>query len=119
MANSIEPVCCELCSWPFVHLHRINPGNWGGKYESGNVIELCPNHHVAIHFLMRWFHRGGKLKNEYEEEQLLYYLRDKALRLFWETEVKPVVIKRMQAEGRWHPYVRTLPAKKESETESA
>lgn len=26
--------------------HRIKPGKKGGKYLPGNVIGLCPNHHV-------------------------------------------------------------------------
>jgi hypothetical protein len=41
------PFFCFIpgCPWPDTDLHRIVPGSEGGKYEDGNVIPLCPNHH--------------------------------------------------------------------------
>jgi hypothetical protein len=99
---------CELCGFPFVHRHRIKPGIWGGEYTSLNTVYLCPNHHVAIHLVMRWFHKG-RLPTEAQDRQLVFYMQDKALWAFWADTVRDVVIQRMREEGRWHPYVRTLP----------
>lgn len=98
---------CDLCGHVYAHVHRITPGCWGGRYELSNIVELCPNHHAAVHLLMKWFHRG--LGTEDEEERLEEYMSDRELMSFWLEAVKPAVIRRMVAEGRWHPYIRTLP----------
>lgn len=46
---SLAPNYCEIpfCRYDIVvQKHRIVPGRDGGKYRLGNVIALCPNHHV-------------------------------------------------------------------------
>lgn len=100
---------CEVCGHAFGQRHRINPGSWGGTYDSGNVAWLCPNHHAAIHLLMKWY--GRRLARMGESENLRYtaYFDDLDFVRFFNTYVKPVVIERLKAEGKWHPYVRTLP----------
>lgn len=45
----LVPPVCEIpeCGYDIhVTKHRIKPGRKGGKYIAGNVIGLCPNHHV-------------------------------------------------------------------------
>lgn len=47
--QTVSPNYCEIpdCGWSIiVQRHRIKPGRDGGKYEMGNVISLCPNHHA-------------------------------------------------------------------------
>lgn len=47
--NGLIPSYCEIPGCDFNSLitkHRIKPGRRGGKYIPGNVIGLCPNHHV-------------------------------------------------------------------------
>jgi len=47
--KNLIPTVCEIpnCGYDvFVARHRIKPGKKGGKYVAGNVIGLCPNHHV-------------------------------------------------------------------------
>lgn len=46
--RSLTPEHCEIegCDWEHkIQRHRITPGRDGGKYKTGNVIALCPNHH--------------------------------------------------------------------------
>jgi len=46
--RALTPTACEMpgCGYDrIVQRHRILPGSEGGKYTSGNVIALCPNHH--------------------------------------------------------------------------
>lgn len=47
--RGLIPNYCEIPGCDFKALvtkHRIKPGRRGGKYVQGNVIGLCPNHHV-------------------------------------------------------------------------
>jgi hypothetical protein len=47
--KDLIPEVCEIpgCGYTiFVTRHRIKPGRKGGKYVPGNVIGLCPNHHI-------------------------------------------------------------------------
>lgn len=47
--RGLIPDYCEIPGCEFDALitkHRIKPGRRGGKYIAGNVIGLCPNHHV-------------------------------------------------------------------------
>ena len=30
-------------------IHRLIPGKQGGKYETGNMFAICPNHHAETH----------------------------------------------------------------------
>lgn len=42
---------CLYCGKPSpgLHLHRIIYGSHGGKYEVGNCVQLCGDHHELIH----------------------------------------------------------------------
>lgn len=106
---------CELCGHCYGQLHRLTPGCWGGTYDDGNVAWLCPNHHHAIHFMMAWYYcsnDGPRYKGNAEvyEERLCTYMADRELQGLWCKQVKPIVNQRLIKEGRYHPYVRTLPA---------
>jgi hypothetical protein len=110
---------CELCKHCYAQAHRLNPGCWGGRYEDKNVVWLCPNHHQAIHFLMSWYYcespRGPVFEPKAEEHRLFLekrfdaYHTDGPLLQLWLSVVKPIVKDRLIAEGRYHPYQRTLP----------
>lgn len=91
---------CELCGHVFGQKHRIHPGVWGGEYSEGNVIYLCPNHHAAIHFLMRYRHRGPLLDGD-DQDRLEEYLLDPDLSRFWTDIVEPIVLAHMVDEGTW------------------
>jgi hypothetical protein len=99
---------CEICGYIYGQRHRLCPRIWGGEYVSENVAWLCPNHHTAIHLILKWY--GRRLENMNENEQARYeaYFCDREFMKFFNIVVKPIVIKRLQAEGLWHPYVRTL-----------
>lgn len=98
---------CELCGHPHAHRHRIKPGIWGGRYVHENVVQLCPNHHAAIHFLMAWY-LGSVRKSRHtrDDGRLMVCMNDRPLWEFWNQDVKPVVTERLRDEGRLHPYVR-------------
>lgn len=107
---------CALCGHAYAQKHRIRPGCWGGNYDPDNVIKLCPNHHAAIHLMMKWCYTSGpglgsRLTDD-EWVRLDAYRADRPLAVFFGHKVKPVVIERLVAEGRWHPYKRTLPPSK-------
>lgn len=104
---------CFFCDHPGAHKHRINPGRWGGIYDDDNVINLCPNHHSAIHALMKYWHEGAKVLSDREDQIVEYYLFGPELpfRRFFMSRVKPIIIKRKKAEGTYHPYIRTIPVK--------
>lgn len=91
---------CFVCGSPFVEVHRMVPGSWGGRYEWENVELLCPTHHAMTHFLMRWLHKGGP-HSRLQDAQLMACQRDKPLMKFWRHHVRPVVVRQMQKEGRW------------------
>ena len=42
---------CLLCGRPpkGLHLHRVRYGSEGGKYEVGNCVQLCGEHHALVH----------------------------------------------------------------------
>lgn len=47
--KDLVPLACEIpgCGYDiYITRHRIKPGRKGGKYVPGNVIGLCPNHHI-------------------------------------------------------------------------
>ncbi len=107
---------CELCGHHFAHRHRLVPGCWGGEYEPRNCIWLCPNHHEGIHFLMACHYcqsGGGPIlmkDGDLLERRQHAYTRDLPLRHLWLTHGKSIVRDRLRAEGRWHPWIRTVPA---------
>lgn len=120
--DGVDTVCrpCELCDHCFGETHRLVPGCWEGSYESDNVISLCPNHHKAIHFMMAWYYcqshpeipfvGTNPAQQEFTQRRLSAYQSDRELRDLWIETVKPIVKERLIAEGRYHPYLRTLPS---------
>lgn len=94
---------CEICGHCFAHRHRLIPGKVRGGYVEGNVADLCPNHHAAIHFLMSWL-GSGKTAAEINamgrdnERRFNAYLLDEALYSFWAREVKPICEAMLEAE---------------------
>lgn len=83
---------CQICGYFLTQNHRLLPGAWGGTYEEGNVASLCPNHHIAIHFLMRWWMKG-KVKG-LEQDWLSAYRKDLPLWAFWLEAVQPICDRR-------------------------
>ena len=64
--KSLIPDHCEIQNCNFtlsVTRHRIKAGRNGGKYISGNVIGLCPNHHSSAEL---------GLLSQYELFQIVY-----------------------------------------------
>jgi hypothetical protein len=90
---------CEVCQSPFVHVHRIKPGRWGGIYEECNVALFCPNHHAMIHFVMNWHLADKECPTPAKEAQLEFCLRDDAFWSFWKEIIRPVVLTRQRE--RW------------------
>ena len=97
---------CELCGHCFAQNHRIVPGKWGRVYADWNVACLCPNHHVAIHTMMRWYYGGyrGRLP-DVPDEVICGYMTDRPFKLFWMRYGRPVVEERLRQEGRYLPAV--------------
>ncbi len=92
---------CHVCGHVYGQLHRLVPGEWGGTYEPGNIVPLCPNHHTAIHLLMKWLYHG--LDTPEERERYAAYLdspAERGLRAFWRKTVRPLVLARLEEEGR-------------------
>jgi hypothetical protein len=102
---------CELCGHVYAQRHRLKPGCWGGTYDPDNIVWLCPNHHAAVHLVMKWYYLANQPKQFTRDQvrRLDGYLTDPVVTKFFYHHVKTVVVERMRAEGRWHPYVRTLP----------
>lgn len=85
---------CRVCNHPFTHQHRIVPGAFGGRYEDANVLRLCPNHHAAVHFLMRTHPIGnGQYLTSAEFELAETYRDDKPLWTLWTDIVLPTLTK--------------------------
>lgn len=91
-----EGGCCDLCGCPFVDVHRVKPGSWGGRYEELNFSFLCPTHHRAIHFLMKWCQGYWVLGGKNAKAQLRFCMADEALWQFWIEDVRQVVLARME-----------------------
>lgn len=93
---------CELCGHVFAQKHRLYPGQWGGTYEADNVVLLCPNHHAATHFVMRWYYLGADPMKGVRRRTA--YAEDRPFWVFWLDRVRPVVRSKMGDEGRWRPH---------------
>lgn len=69
--RDLIPDVCEVpgCGYDFyVTRHRIKAGRVGGKYIPGNVIGLCPNHHVeAEHGKLTQFELFQIVQNRLKE----------------------------------------------------
>lgn len=48
---------CLICGKPpkGLHLHRVVYGSQGGKYEKGNCVQLCSDHHDLVHSSKRTY----------------------------------------------------------------
>jgi hypothetical protein len=42
-------VFCGESDYNLLQVHRIKPGEEGGKYVSGNTVVVCANDHLKIH----------------------------------------------------------------------
>jgi len=42
---------CAICGYRLVDTHHILPKQLGGRDEDDNLVDLCPNHHRAMHML--------------------------------------------------------------------
>ena len=54
---------CQICGekeYKLLDVHRIIPGEEGGKYEEGNCVCLCTGchrkHHTKLIKIIGWFH---------------------------------------------------------------
>ena len=92
-------MACLLCDYPISQNHRICPGAWGGDYTPDNVVPLCPNHHQAVHLLMRRAYRGRSI-GPAEDRAVEAFRRDMPLWTLWQSRVRPVVAARMVESGR-------------------
>ncbi|HYE78514.1 MAG TPA: hypothetical protein VEI97_11050, partial [bacterium] len=54
VAAAYHPKGCCVCRVRLVEKHRLRLAKWGGKYEYGNVVLLCPTHHKLVHVLIFW-----------------------------------------------------------------
>jgi hypothetical protein len=88
---------CEICGHPHVERHRIKPGRWGGTYDPWNVVHLCPNHHRAIHYLMRWQVNGCDVQSDRQQRRIDFFLSDPGLSALWRNCARPVVLSNLGA----------------------
>lgn len=47
-------------AYAFSEAHHIVPLSWGGADVPANKINLCPNHHYAIHFVLDEYVKASK-----------------------------------------------------------
>lgn len=88
---------CLICGHQHTHSHRLLPGAWGGKYNLENVVDLCPNHHADVHFLMRmWMKHGDEIP---DSDRLVELRGDAQLWSFFVRRVLPIC----QARKLSHP----------------
>ena len=59
---------CEICGFRrAVAMARIVAGSQGGRYEKGNVLGLCPNHHHLFDTGALYKHEVAKLPSHAQE----------------------------------------------------
>lgn len=46
-------VVCEICDYPIVEEHHIIPRSIGGTDEDENKINVCPNHHHLLEWMIK------------------------------------------------------------------
>lgn len=83
---------CQVCGHVFGEKHRLLPGAWGGTYEEDNVASLYPNHHAAIHLLMKWCGLSYRTASPADASRLNAYLEDRPLMKFFAFEIKPILV---------------------------
>jgi hypothetical protein len=50
LRRSLNRNLCSNCKWVGpCDLHRLTPGQTGGKYKKGNIVIICPNCHRLLH----------------------------------------------------------------------
>ena len=45
---------CEICGYGLVDSHHIIPKQFGGTDNDDNLVNLCPNHHRALHTVISY-----------------------------------------------------------------
>ena len=63
---------CKCSDYEVLDLHRIFPGEFGGKYDDQNTLTLCANCHRKVHtgiirILGKFFTSGGTWVVNYVE----------------------------------------------------
>ena len=49
LKNEFKTCMIEGCTYDICFdVHRLVDGQYGGKYEIGNMFAICPNHHAEI-----------------------------------------------------------------------
>jgi hypothetical protein len=92
---------CQVCGHVYGQQHRVIPGEWGGTYTDDNVVWLCPNHHAAIHLLMKQVCEGLQTADEFLRVRVYQNpLVEPSLGAFWRECVQPVVLAHMKETGR-------------------
>jgi hypothetical protein len=94
-------VRCEVCGHVFSERHHLKLRSWGGTDDDG-LARLCPNHHSAVHLLIKWYLRKPLSPNESEQLEV-YYNEEPALMRYFFAQVKPFVVARRVEEGTWYP----------------
>jgi hypothetical protein len=90
---------CLICRHLFAQKHRILPGAWGGTYEPANVARLCPNHHWAVHALMRLALRRAPL-SALDRSIVAECLDEPRFGAFWTARILPVLRRRLSSRGQ-------------------
>lgn len=92
---------CEVCEYGIVDEHHIVPRSDGGSDHHENKVELCPNHHKAIHVLMRvdMIFNDNLKQQQYKYKQNTKIFRDfnyiifcdKPCYEFYNQRIKPLI----------------------------
>lgn len=72
---------CLICGLPGpgLHLHRVIYGSQGGKYELGNCVQLCRDHHEEVHTSKKkWY----PIFKEYLDNEWKMEFRDTLRKLY-------------------------------------
>lgn len=103
---------CLVCRRRVVERHRLQFGEWGGEYEKGNVVLLCPTHHKLTHVVTWW--RYASMRGEWAPHangsqgnvcKLIGYAAkaDPKFWLFYWHVQHPVVLRRIGTERGMEP----------------
>lgn len=63
---TVRSCACTVHHSPAPHqvdAHHILPKTWGGQSVPANLIDLCPNHHHNVHWLLDAYVRAGGKPN--------------------------------------------------------
>ena len=84
---------CEVCGHIFAERHRVIPGKVGGIYAKSNIVWLCPNHHAAIHHVMKWKMKpsGDVVTMAFDFRRKYYLEQDKEFSRFYKSISLPYI----------------------------